>query len=176
MITGAGADVTTGRGTGLDDAGLAHKVSVVRRAIDVNQPNPKDGLDVLIKVGGFEIGVLAGVFLGAAAGHRPVVVDGFISGAAALIAYTIAPQAGHRFIASHQSVEPGHRLALDFMDLEPLLDLGMRLGEGSGATLSMHIIEAAAKCLSDMATFAEAGVSKKTEDAATEDPPQEAAS
>ncbi|MCH8990004.1 MAG: nicotinate-nucleotide--dimethylbenzimidazole phosphoribosyltransferase [Chloroflexi bacterium] len=164
VITGAGADATTGRGTGLDDTGLAHKISVVQRAIDINRPDPKDGLDVLMKVGGFEIGVLAGVFLGAAAGHRPVVVDGFISGAAALIAYTIAPKAGHRFIASHQSVEPGHRIALSCMGLDPLLDLGMRLGEGTGATLAMHVIEAAAKCLSDMATFAEAGVSEKTED------------
>ena len=162
VITGAGADVTTGRGTGLDDAGLAHKISVVQRAIEVNRPDPKNGLDVLMKVGGFEIGVLAGVFLGAAAGHRPVVVDGFISGAAALIAHTIAPEARHRFIASHRSVEPGHQIALDHMGLDPLLDMGMRLGEGSGAALSMHIIEAAAKCLSDMATFAEAGVSEKT--------------
>lgn len=164
VITGAATDVTTGRGTGLDDTGLAHKASVVQRAIDVNRPDPKDGLDVLMKVGGFEIGVLAGVFLGAAAGHRPVVVDGFISGAAALIAYTIAPEAVHRFIASHQSVEPGHRLALAHMELSPLLDLGMRLGEGTGAALSMHIIEAAANCLSGMATFAEAGVSGKIED------------
>ena len=164
VITGAGAEVTTGRGTGLDDAGLAHKISVVKRAIEVNRPDPKDGLDVLMKVGGFEIGVLAGVFLGAAAGHRPVVVDGFISGAAALIAHAIAPEARHRFIASHRSVEPGHQIALDHMGLDPLLDMGMRLGEGSGAALSMHIIEAAAKCLSDMATFAEAGVSEKTGD------------
>ncbi len=164
VVTGADTGVTTGRGTGLDDAGLAHKASVVQRAIDVNKPDPKDGLDILMKVGGFEIGVLAGVFLGAAAGKRPVVVDGFISGAAALIAHAIAPEAGQRFIASHQSVEPGHRLALSHMGLEPLLDMGMRLGEGSGAALSMHIIEAAAKCLSDMATFAEAGVSEKIED------------
>ena len=164
VISGAGTDATTGRGTGLDDTGLAHKVSVVQRAIDINRPDPKDGLDVLMKVGGFEIGVLAGVFLGAAAGHRPVVVDGFISGAAALIAYTIAPKAGHRFIASHQSVEPGHRIALRCMGLDPLLDLGMRLGEGTGATRAMHVIEAATKGLSDMATFAEAGVSEKTED------------
>ena len=139
VITGAGTDVTTGRGTGLDDAGLAHKASVVKRAIYVNKPDAKDGLDVLMKVGGFEIGVLAGVFLGAAAGHRPVIVDGFISGAAALIAYAIASEAGHRFIASHQSVEPGHRISLSHMGLEPLLDMGMRLGEGSGAALSMHI-------------------------------------
>ncbi len=164
VITGAGPDVTTGRGTGLDDAGLAHKAEVVQRAINVNKPDPKDGLDILMKVGGFEIGVLAGVFLGAAAGRRPVIVDGFISGAAALIAHAISSEAGLRFIASHQSVEPGHRLGLSHMGLEPLLDLGMRLGEGSGAALSMHIVEAAAKCLSDMTTFAEAGVSEKIED------------
>ena len=163
-VTGAGTDVTTGRGTGLDDAGLAHKAEVVQRSIDVNKPDPKDGLDILMKVGGFEIGVLAGVFLGAAAGRRPVIVDGFISGAAALVAYVIAPEARHRFIASHQSVEPGHRLGLSHMGLEPLLDMGMRLGEGSGAALSIHIVEAAAKCLSDMTTFAEAGVSEKIED------------
>ena len=164
VVTGVSTDVTTGRGTGLDAAGLAHKAAVVKRALDVNKPDPKDGLDILMKVGGFEIGVLAGVFLGAASGHRPVVIDGFISGAAALIAHAIAPQAGQRFIASHQSVEPGHRLGLSHMGLEPLLDLGMRLGEGSGAALSMHIVEAAAKCLSDMATFAEAGVSEKIDE------------
>ena len=164
VVTGAGTDVTTGRGTGLDDAGLAHKAEVVQRSIDVNKPDPKDGLDILMKVGGFEIGVLAGVFLGAAAGRRPVIVDGFISGAAALVAYVIAPEARHRFIASHQSVEPVHRLGLSHMGLEPLLDMGMRLGEGSGAALSIHIVEAAAKCLSDMTTFAEAGVSEKIED------------
>jgi nicotinate-nucleotide--dimethylbenzimidazole phosphoribosyltransferase len=164
VITGAAPDITTGRGTGLDDAGLAHKAEVVQRAIDVNKPDAKDGLDILIKVGGFEIGVLAGVYLGAAAGNRPVVVDGFISGAAALIAHAIAPDAAHSFIASHQSVEPGHRLSLSHMGLEPLLDLGMRLGEGSGAALCMPIIEAAAMCLSDMTTFAEAGVSEKIDD------------
>ena len=164
VITGAATDITTGRGTGLDDAGLAHKSTIVLRAIDVNKPEPKDGLDVLMKVGGFEIGVLAGVYLGAAAGKRPVVVDGFISGAAALIAYAIAPNAAQSFIASHQSVEPGHRISLSHMGLEPLLELGMRLGEGSGAALAIPIVEAAAKCLSDMTTFAEAGVSEKIED------------
>ncbi len=164
VVTGTATDITTGRGTGLDDAGLAHKATVVKKAIDVNKPDPKDGLDVLMKVGGFEIGVLAGVYLGAAAGNRPVVVDGFISGAAALIAHAIAPDAAHSFVASHQSVEPGHRISLSHMGLEPLLDLGMRLGEGSGAALAMHIVEASAKCLSDMTTFAEAGVSEKIED------------
>jgi nicotinate-nucleotide--dimethylbenzimidazole phosphoribosyltransferase len=163
VITGADPAVTTGRGTGLDDPGLSHKIEVVRRAIEVNQPNPKDGLDVLSKVGGFEIGVLAGAMLGTAASHRPVVVDGFISGAAALIAWTMSPLARHNFIASHQSVEPGHRVGLAAMGLNPLLDLGMRLGEGTGAALAMHIIEAAARCLAEMATFAEAEVSERSE-------------
>jgi nicotinate-nucleotide--dimethylbenzimidazole phosphoribosyltransferase len=163
VITGADPAVTTGRGTGLDDPGLSHKIEVVRRAIEVNQPNPKDGLDVLSKVGGFEIGVLAGAMLGTAASHRPVVVDGFISGAAALIAWTMSPLARHYFIASHQSVEPGHRVGLAAMGLNPLLDLGMRLGEGTGAALAMHIIEAAARCLAEMATFAEAEVSERSE-------------
>ncbi len=164
VVTGADPAVTTGRGTGLDDPALAHKVEVVRRAIEVNSPDPKDGLDLLAKVGGFEIGVLAGAMLGTAAGHRPAVVDGFISGAAALIAWTLSPTLSHYLIASHQSVEPGHRISLSHMGLAPLLDMGMRLGEGSGAALSMHIVEAAAKCLSDMATFADAGVSERIED------------
>jgi nicotinate-nucleotide--dimethylbenzimidazole phosphoribosyltransferase len=164
VITGADVAVTTGRGTGLDDAALARKVEVLRRAIALNRPNPKDGLDVLTKVGGFEIGVLAGAMLGAAASRRPVVVDGFISGAAALIAHAISPVAGSYFLASHQSVEPGHRIGLEHMGLKPLLDLNLRLGEGTGATLAMHLIEAAAKCLAEMATFAEAGVSERSDD------------
>ena len=166
VITGADPAVTTGRGTGLEDPALAHKVEVVRRAIDINQPDPKEGLDVLTKVGGFEIGLLAGAMLGAAAGRRPVVVDGFISGAAALIAWAMSPLAGSYFIASHQSVEPGHRVGLEAMGLKPLLDLGMRLGEGTGAALAMNIIEAAARCLAEMATFAEAGVSERSEEEA----------
>jgi nicotinate-nucleotide--dimethylbenzimidazole phosphoribosyltransferase len=164
VITGADPAVTTGRGTGLDDPVLAHKVEVVRRAIEVNRPDPKDGLDVLAKVGGFEIGVLAGAMLGTAAAHRPAVVDGFISGAAALIAWSLAPAMRHYLIASHQSVEPGHRIALETMDLSPLLDMGMRLGEGTGAALVMPIIEAAAKCLAEMATFADAGVSERIDE------------
>ena len=164
VVTGADPEMTTGRGTGLDDPALAHKVDVVRRAIEVNDPDPKDGLDLLAKVGGFEIGVLAGAMLGTAAGHRPAVVDGFISGAAALIAWTLSPTLSHYLIASHQSVEPGHRIGMEAMGLTPLLDMGMRLGEGSGAALAMPIIEAAAKCLSEMATFADAGVSERIED------------
>ena len=164
VITGADPEITTGRGTGLEDEALRHKVEVIRRALELNRPDSRDGLDVLSKVGGFEIGVLAGAMLGTAAGHRPVLVDGFISGAAALIAWTLAPQAGHYFIAAHQSVEPGHRIALDAMGLKPLLDMDMRLGEGTGAALAMHIVEAAAKCLAEMATFADAGVSERAEE------------
>ena len=164
VVTGADPSVTTGRGTGLDDPALAHKVEVVRRSIEVNKPDSKDGLDLLAKVGGFEIGMLAGAMLGTAAAHRPAVVDGFISGAAALIAWTLAPTLSHYLIASHQSVEPGHRIAMETMGLTPLLDMGMRLGEGSGATLVMPIIEAAAKCLAEMATFADAGVAERIED------------
>ena len=164
LAAGADPAVTTGRGTGLDDPGLAHKVEVIRRAIAVNSPDPRDGMDVLTKVGGLEIGVLAGAMLGTAASHRPVVVDGFISGAAALIAWLISPAAKDYFIAAHQSVEPGHRVGLDAMGLTPLLDMGMRLGEGTGAALAMHLIEAAARCLAEMATFAEAGVSERSDD------------
>ena len=166
VITGADPAVTTGRGTGLEDQALDHKVRVVRRAIEINQPDPKDGLDVLTKVGGFEIGLLAGAMLGTAAGRRPVVVDGFISGAAALIAWTMSPLARSYFIASHRSVEPGHRVGLDAMGLNPLLDLGLRLGEGTGAVLARPIIEAAARCLAEMATFDEAGVSERSEEEA----------
>ncbi|MDE2938145.1 MAG: nicotinate-nucleotide--dimethylbenzimidazole phosphoribosyltransferase [Chloroflexota bacterium] len=164
VVTGADPSTTTGRGTGLDDPGLAHKVEVIRRAIDVNQPDRADGLDVLTKVGGLEIGVLAGAMLGTAASNRPVVVDGFISGAAALIAWLISPTARDYFIAAHQSVEPGHRVGLDAMGLTPLLDMNMRLGEGTGAALAMHLIEAASLCLAEMATFAEAGVSERSDD------------
>ena len=164
VLASADPEVTTGRGTGLDDPGLAHKVAVIRQAIQTNNPDPQDGLDVLTKVGGFEIGVLAGAMLGAAAGRRPVMVDGFISGAAALIAWAIHSRAADYFIASHQSVEPGHRVGLDAMGLVPLLDLGMRLGEGTGAALAMHVVEAAARCLAEMATFAEAGVSERDEE------------
>lgn len=164
VVTGADPAVTTGRGTGLDDPGLARKVEVIRRAIEVNSPDPSDGLDVLTKVGGLEIGVLAGAMLGTAASRRPVVIDGFISGAAALIAWLMSPAARDYFIAAHQSVEPGHRVGLDAMNLTPLLDMGMRLGEGTGAALAMHLIEAASLCLAEMATFAEAGVSERTDD------------
>ena len=163
-ITGQSPVRTTGKGTGRTSEEVAHKARVIGQALEVNSPNGKDGLDVLAKVGGQEIGVLAGVILGAAAARRPVVLDGFISGAAALVACTLAPQAKSYLVASHRSAEQGHRLMLKHLGLRPLLDLKMRLGEGTGAVLACGIIEASAACLSEMATFAEAGVANRLED------------
>ena len=158
-LTGRSPSQTTGRGTGRNDEELERKVAVVERALAVNAPDPRDGLDVLAKVGGFEIGVLAGVVLGGAAARRVVVLDGFISGAAALIAHRLCPTIADYLVASHLSAEAGHRVVLSHLGLRPLLDLGMRLGEGTGAVLAMGLVEAAASCLSEMATFDEAGVS-----------------
>jgi len=153
----------TGRGTGVDDTGLARKVAVIERALTLNQPNPRDPLDVLSKVGGLEIAGLVGVILGAAARRVPIVVDGFISGAAALVAAELTPEVKPYLIAAHQSVEIGHRILLEHLGLRPLLDLDLRLGEGTGAALAFHLIEAAARILNEMATFGEAGVSGKDE-------------
>ena len=162
VLTGSPPRETTGRGTGRNEEEMAHKITVVERAVEVNRPDPADGLDVLAKVGGFEIGVLAGVVLGGALARRVVVLDGFVSTAAELIAHSLCPDVGGYVVASHLSAERGHRIALEHMGLSPLLDLGMRLGEGTGAVLAMGLIEAAAGCLSEMATFAEAGVSGGT--------------
>ena len=150
-----------GRGTGVDDAGLQRKISAIARGLDVNKPNAKDGLDVLAKVGGFEIGGLAGVMIGAASKHVPVMVDGFISTAAAMIAVTLAPQCKDYLIAAHRSKEHGHSLMFEWLGLKPLLDLDLRLGEGTGAALGISLAEVACKILSEMATFGEAGVSEK---------------
>ena len=160
-LTGDPVELVTGRGTGLEDDQLARKVQVIRRVLEVNKPDPGDAMDVLSKVGGFEIGGLAGVMLGAAARRAPVVIDGFISGAAAMIAIGLCPRVKDYLIASHVSAEPGHKLMLKWMGLSPLLDLGMRLGEGTGAALGIFLAEAATRTLSNMATFAEAGVSDK---------------
>ena len=149
----------TGRGTGVDDAGLAHKVEVITRAIEVNQPDATDATDILAKVGGAEIGVMAGIVLGAAANRLPIVADGFISTAAAALALTLQPNARDYLFYGHRSAERGHTALIEFIGEQPLLDLSMRLGEGTGAALAMHIIEGAAKLLSEMATFADAGVS-----------------
>ncbi|MBI4216202.1 MAG: nicotinate-nucleotide--dimethylbenzimidazole phosphoribosyltransferase [Chloroflexi bacterium] len=159
-ITGLPVARLAGRGTGIDEARLAHKIAVIEQALAINRPNPADALGVLSKVGGFEIGGLAGVMLAGAAHRLPVVIDGFISGAAALIAAGLCPQAKDYFIASHVSVEPGHRLMLEHLGLKPLMNLDLRLGEGTGAALAFTFVEAAARILSEMATFAEAGVSE----------------
>lgn len=150
-----------GRGTGVDDEGLNRKISAIERGLNINKPNSQDGLDVLSKVGGFEIGGLAGVMIGAASKHVPVMVDGFISTAAAMIAVSLAPGCRDYLISAHRSKEHGHSLMLDWLDLKPLLDLDMRLGEGTGAALGISMAEAACKILSEMATFGEAGVSTR---------------
>ena len=141
---------------------ITGKKKVVEKALAVNQPDPNQPLDVLSKVGGFEIGGLAGVMLAAAAYHIPVVIDGFISGAAALIAAALAPNLKDYLIAGHVSAEAGHRVLLEHLGLKPLLDLDMRLGEGTGAALGIYLAEAAARVLAEMPTFSEAGVSEKS--------------
>jgi len=160
-ITGLPVSNVTGRGTGIDDEQLAHKVAVIEKALAVNQPDPKDALDVLSKVGGFEIGAIAGIILGAAAHRIPVVIDGFISTAGALIAGGLAPLARSYMVAAHASVEIGHRAMLSHLGLAPCLDFDLRLGEGTGAALVINVVEAACKILNEMATFGEAGVSEK---------------
>jgi len=161
VCTGTPAAKITGRGTGLDDKALLKKIAVIKTAIKINKPNKNDALDVLAKVGGFEIGGLAGVILAAAAHKVPVVVDGFISASAALIAYGLEPKTKDYMIASHTSVECGHKVIWDYLGLIPLLNLNLRLGEGTGAALCLPIIEASIKIMGEMATFAHANVSKK---------------
>ena len=160
-ITGRPVAAVTGRGTGLSDEQLAAKVAVIARALAVNRPDPADALDVLSKVGGFEIGGIAGVILGAAAHRLPVIIDGFISGAGALIAAGLCPRAADYMIAAHNSVEIGHRAILSHLAIEPIFDLNMRLGEGTGAALAMNVVESAVRILKEMATFASAGVSDR---------------
>ncbi len=162
VLTGQPAADVTGRGTGIDDALLRRKIEVVERALAVNRPNSSDGFEVLRKVGGFEIAGLAGLVIGAASRRIPVVVDGFISSAAAAVACVIQPRAKQFLFAGHRSSEPGHEALLEFIGQSPILDLQMRLGEGTGAALAMPIIESAAKLLNEMATFASAGVSGAT--------------
>ncbi len=163
VLTGEPPVKIAGRGTGVDDEGFARKISAIETAINVNKPDPKAGLDILAKVGGFEIGGLTGVILGAAAHNKAVMLDGFISTAAAMIAVSIAPEVKSYLISAHRSQEHGHQLMLDWLGLDPLVDLNFRLGEGTGAALGISIAEAACKVLSEMTTFAEAGVSEKEE-------------
>lgn len=153
----------TGHGTGIDEKGFENKVKVIEKALKINNPDKMDAIDVLAKVGGFEIGGLTGVILAAAAHRVPVVIDGFISGAAAMLAYHIEPKAKDFMIAGHCSVEKGHRAMLKHMGLVPLFDFNMRLGEGTGAALGISIADASVKVLAQMATFEEAAVSKKND-------------
>lgn len=161
VLTGLPVREVTGRGTGIDEAGFERKVAVIDQAIAVNRPDPADPLGVLASLGGLEIAGLVGVIFGAAARRVPVVVDGFISGAAALAAVEILPAVKPYLIPSHQSQEIGQRAIWNKLGLRPLLDLNLRLGEGTGAVLAFHLIEAAARTLDEMATFGEAGVSDK---------------
>jgi nicotinate-nucleotide--dimethylbenzimidazole phosphoribosyltransferase len=160
-ITGRPAAELTGMGAGITEEQLAHKIELVNQALAVNQPSADDAIDILAKVGGFEIGGLSGAILAAAAHHIPVVIDGFISGAAALIAVKLAPLTRDYLIAAHLSAERGHQAMLDYLGLEPLLNLKMRLGEGTGAALGISLAEASVKILKEMLTFDEAGVSDK---------------
>ncbi|TMV44715.1 nicotinate-nucleotide--dimethylbenzimidazole phosphoribosyltransferase [Paenibacillus mesophilus] len=160
-LTGMDIEAVVGRGTGIGDEALRHKRDVIRRALEVNRPNAEDALDVLAKVGGFEIAGLVGVILGAAANRCPVVIDGFISSAAALVASRIAPLASAYMLPSHLSHELGHRVLMEHIGLRPILQMDMRLGEGTGAVMAFPIVEAAVKLMNEMATFESAGVSEK---------------
>jgi nicotinate-nucleotide--dimethylbenzimidazole phosphoribosyltransferase len=159
-LTGAEPIVAAGRGTGIDEAARHHKAKVIARAL-ARGVDPADPIGALASLGGFEIGALAGLILGAAARRIPVVLDGLASGAAALIAQRIAPSCIEYCIAGHVSAEPAHRLALDRLALEPLLNLGMRLGEGTGAALALSLVDAACRLMGEMATFADAGVTEE---------------
>jgi nicotinate-nucleotide--dimethylbenzimidazole phosphoribosyltransferase len=161
VICGTDPDQMVGRGTGVDDKGLARKRSAVTRALELNRPVAEDGLDVLAKVGGFEIGGIAGVVLAGAFHQRPVVIDGFISTAGVLIASALCPNATDYLFAGHCSEESGHRFMLDYLKLDPILDLGMRLGEGTGGALSMSIMDGAVSIFKEVLTFEEAGVAGK---------------
>lgn len=158
VMTGLPAERVTGRGTGIDDATYARKVETVARAIARNAPDPGDPIGVLAAVGGFEIGVLVGVIIGAAGARVPVILDGFITGAAALLAAALAASIAPRCIAGHRSVEPGHAVVLERLHLRPLLELDLRLGEGTGAALAMSLVDAAIAIRDGMATFESAGV------------------
>jgi nicotinate-nucleotide--dimethylbenzimidazole phosphoribosyltransferase len=161
VITGIHPKEMVGRGTGIDDKAFSIKLKTVEKGIQINQPNALDGLDVLAKVGGFEIGGIAGCILAAAFHSRPVVIDGFISTAGALIAYSLCPRVCDYIFGGHCSEENGHRNMLKYMGIEPILDLGMRLGEGTGGALSMSIMEGAVRVFNEVLTFEEAGVANK---------------
>ena len=159
VFTGRSAAELTGRGTGIDDRRLQRKIEVIEKALAVNKPDARDGLDVLAKVGGFEIGAIAGLIVGAAAQRKPVLIDGLIAAAGAMIAVSLEPFVRDFLICAHRSAEPGHGALLESLRRKPLLDLNLRLGEGTGAALAMPLIDAAVAVLTEVATFGEAGVS-----------------
>lgn len=163
VLTGQDAVELVGRGAGLNDAGLLHKIDIVRQAVAINRPDANDSVDILSKVGGFEIGGLVGAILAAAANRRPIMVDGFIATSAAMLAVNLAPTVRPYLFAAHRSAEGRHDLMLAWLGLEPLLALDMRLGEGTGAVLAMQIADAACRLLDEMATFGEAGVDEQIE-------------
>lgn len=163
VLTGLPVAEVTHRGTGIDDAALAHKIQVIEQGLALNRPDPHDAVDVLAKVGGFEIGGIAGLIVGCAAEGIPVVIDGFISTAGALIACELHPHVRDYLFAAHRSVEVGHAVMLDRLRLQPMLDLALRLGEGTGAALGMTLIEASLRVLREVKTFADAGVSEGTD-------------
>lgn len=158
VLLDADVETVTGRGGGITDESFQKKKQVIKTAIEVNRPDKTDVIDVLSKVGGFDIAAMCGAFIGSAATHRPVVIDGFISAVAALCAYRLCPNAVHYFISSHASYEKGYQLAIDAMGLAPIFLLGMRLGEGSGCPLAFEVLAAACAIINDMATFDEAGI------------------
>lgn len=159
VITGRPLEEVTGRGTGVEEAEFVRKIAVIETSLAVNKPVPSDPVDLLAKVGGFEIGCIAGFLLGASSVRKPVIIDGFISTAGALLAHALCPTSLEFVIASHRSVEPGHQHALAWLNKAPLLDLDLRLGEGTGAALAMPLIEAAVRILTEVSTFEEAAVS-----------------
>jgi nicotinate-nucleotide--dimethylbenzimidazole phosphoribosyltransferase len=158
VLSGKPVAQLAGRGTGIDDATLERKISIIEKGLAINQPDPHDPLDILSKVGGYEIAALAGALLGAAAAKSPLMCDGFIATAGALIACQLAPAAKDYLFLSHRSREIGHNTMVEFLGLDPILDLKMRLGEGTGSVLAMTIVEAAARVLMEIKTFEEAGV------------------
>jgi len=158
VLLDADVEAVTGRGGGITDAGFLKKKQVIKAAIAVNQPDKTNVVDVLAKVGGFDIAAMCGAFIGSAATRRPVAIDGFISAVAALCACKLCPNVVHYLIPSHASYEIGYKLAMDAMELEPLFLLGMRLGEGSGCPIAFQILDAACAIINTMATFDEAGI------------------
>ena len=163
VLGGLSPKQVTGRGTGIDDATLDKKVSVIQQAIDKHAPNPDDPIDILSKVGGYEIGGIMGLILGASSKNIPVVVDGFISSAGAALAIKLNPSGKDYIFSSHRSTEPGHQVFFDLHQASPLLDLKMRLGEGTGAALAFNLIEAGVRIYSEMATFQSASISNSNE-------------